>query len=641
MDEFAVPDSNPAQRMTLRVLAVLIVGSGVGFDPWGWAAFGPVKWLIVTTLLSLAVTGLTTQSSIAVNRRSALVWAGFLGWGVMAGLFALDPVYAWIGTPDRHLGLLAWCLFAVAFLAGQTVASTLRPLLRAVVVATLGIGVYSMLELVGVAPIELVADSSRLGGPFGSPAYLGAALALLIPVAIGAALDGLGSLGWRIVSGLAAVLGIVAILGSQTRAAWVGLMVAVLFSFPLWKRWLRRNWWVGAGLVVVAAALILATPLGERAVSVFDLNEGTTRGRIDEWQVGGSVLVDHPVVGTGFEGYRIAFPGNVDADYERRYTRRVTPDRAHNGALDVGVTTGLPGLVFYVVGAIWLVGRARRGLRSGDVGLAGIAAGVVGYLAQQQFLFPIAEVDPVFWVLAGVLVASAPQGGSVVRLGLPRAIGIGGAALAVAALVVGGLDVAADHQTKEAFEQSAVGDQIEALAAADRAVALRPDSIRYSFVAATIAAQPGTVHALDEAMARFDKALDVSPRDPILRAEHAGLLLGRARLTTSPDDIQRAVDAFQELIAADPNNAQNHLQVGVALALAGDTEGAESAWLTAEGLAPTSAAPSANLVLLYLNTGRIEEASEAFDRARAIDPDNPSLPDLEARLRALTEGAGS
>src|SRR3989304_1785325 len=105
MDEFAVPDSNPAQRMTLRGLAVF-------------------------------------------------------GGGVMAGRFARDPVYAWIGTPDRHLGLLAWCLFAVAFLAGQAVASTLRPLLRAVVVATLGIGVYSMLELVGVAPIELVADSS-------------------------------------------------------------------------------------------------------------------------------------------------------------------------------------------------------------------------------------------------------------------------------------------------------------------------------------------------------------------------------------------------------------------------------------------------------------------------------------------------
>lgn len=641
MGEFVAPAADSAQRMTLWVLAVLIVGVVVGFDPWGWAAFGPIKWLIVTTFLFLAVTGLATQSLIVFHRRSAFVWAAFLGWGLVVGVFALDPVYTWIGTPDRHLGLLAWCLFGVAFFAGQTVTSSLRVLLRAAVVAALGIGVYSMLELAGVAPIELVADSSRLGGPFGSPAYLGAGLALLVPVAVGAAVDGLGSLGWRIVSSVAAVLGVVAILGSQTRAAWLGLAVALLFSFSLWKGWLQRNWWVGAGLVVVAVVVVMATSVGERAASVFDLDEGTARGRIDEWQVGGSVLVDRPLVGTGFEGYRIAFPGSVDADYERRYTRRVTPDRVHNGALDVGVTTGLPGLVFYMVAAIWLIGRARRGLRSGDIGLVGVATGIVGYLAQQQFLFPIAEVDPVFWVFAGVLVASTGLGVAPIRLQLPRAFRVGSAVLAVAALIVGGLDVAADHQTKEAFEQSAVGNQIGALSAADRAMALRPDSIRYSFVAATIAAQPGTLTALDEATTRLDTALGVSSRDPILRAEHAGLLLARARLTTSPADIQRAVDTFQELIGSDPHNAQNQLQYGVALVLAGDTGGAEQAWLTAEDLAPTSAVPATNLVLLYLNTGRIEEASLALDRAQTIDPENPTLPDLVERLREATAGAGS
>jgi Flp pilus assembly protein TadD len=117
--------------------------------------------------------------------------------------------------------------------------------------------------------------------------------------------------------------------------------------------------------------------------------------------------------------------------------------------------------------------------------------------------------------------------------------------------------------------------------------------------------------------------------------------LARARLTTSPADIQRAVDTFQELIGSDPHNAQNQLQYGVALVLAGDTGGAEQAWLTAEDLAPTSAVPATNLVLLYLNTGRIEEASLALDRAQTIDPENPTLPDLVERLREATAGAGS
>ena len=83
-----------------------------------------------------------------VHRTSALLWIAFIGWGVVVSITALDPLYTWIGTPDRHLGLAAWVLFGAMFLAGQSIAETegTRWLHMAAVVAGLAIGIVAGLE---------------------------------------------------------------------------------------------------------------------------------------------------------------------------------------------------------------------------------------------------------------------------------------------------------------------------------------------------------------------------------------------------------------------------------------------------------------------------------------------------------------
>jgi len=618
-------------------LAALVVGAAAAFDPGGWAVFGPVKWAFVTTLTLLALALLAFGGPFEVHRASGLAWAGFLAWGVAVSVAALDPLSTWIGTPDRHLGLVAWALFAAAFLAGQAVTGdgAVQLLLRAATVALVLAGGYAVLELAGAAPVDLAVDSSRLGGPFGSPAYLGAACALLLPIVVGAAVDGMGARAWRIAAVAGAVLGAVAAAGSQTRAAWVGLAVAAAFTLPRWWGWLHRTWLIGVAAVAVLAVTLAITPLGGRAVSVFNPNDATTRGRLDEWRVGVAVLAAHPVSGVGFEGYRIAFPEEVGAGYERRYGRQYLPDRVHNGALDVGVTTGIPGLLLSLAAVVWLAGRAWRATRRGAPWLVGVGAGVVGYLAQQQFLFPLSEVDPVFWVFAGVLVAATGPGTGTTVLRLPRLAGWLGLGLAGAVLVAGGLDVAADHAIERALSASAAGDHVAARQAADEAHRLRPDSFRTWFTGAAVAASAGD---LDLALDRIDHSLDLSPRDPRLLATRAGFLLDRARRSGTEEEVAAAVAAWEERVAGDPNNADNHLQLGLAELLSGDTSGAETAWFTAEDLAPSSPVPAANLAVLYLDTGRIDDAVAALARARAVDPDHPTLDEIQRRIDSAASG---
>ena len=587
------------------------------FDPFGWAAFGPLKWAVVSTL-ALAASATKWLRPFEHHSWSTAAWITFLGWGAVCAASGLDPLYAWTGTPDRHLGWLTWVIFGLTFLVGQNLVGQSLLLARAATVATAGLTLYCLLELTGLAPIALASVSTRVGGPFGSPAYLGAACSLLLPIAAGLAANAAENKRWRITAGIALAGGLVAVVASQTRAAWIGLAVSAVLMGRLWWPIIRSRWWLAAAGAIV---LVSFTPVGPRIVDGF---AGDAQGRIDEWSMGAAVVSDHLLLGVGPEGYRIAFTSVVDAEYERLYTRQAAPDRAHNGALDTTTMFGIPGLVAYLAAAGFLIRRSWRAVQGQNPLLLGFGAAVIGYLIQQQLLFPIAEVDVIFWLFAGIVVAST---GPVARVAKPPVlVGIVLGALAVVALIAGTLDVLADHRVLEAQRHPEV-----ASAATDRATTLRPDSIRYWLAAADARAGDGQLQA---AGGRIDRALTISPLDPILLATKGRILLAIADSTGSDDDINRVVTFYEELLAVDPNNGQNQLRAGTALVLAGAVDDAEQAFVAAADLAPNSAVPLSNLARIYLASGNLDKAVDAYQRANTIDPTAPGLDDIAGLLEA-------
>jgi Flp pilus assembly protein TadD len=88
------------------------------------------------------------------------------------------------------------------------------------------------------------------------------------------------------------------------------------------------------------------------------------------------------------------------------------------------------------------------------------------------------------------------------------------------------------------------------------------------------------------------------------------------------------------LVEDDPNSARNRFELGRAYYVGGQTAPAEAEWLEAMALAPHSTSPPANLALLYLDTGRPDEAADMIDSVRAIDPSASILGELQARLEA-------
>jgi hypothetical protein len=269
-------------------------------------------------------------------------------------------------------------------------------------------------------------------------------------------------------------------------------------------------------LLVVAAV----TPLGSRAWSLTDVSDGVVAGRIDEWQVGSRALFASTaggIIGVGPETYRVVFPDHVDAQYLADYGDDVITDRAHNSFLDTALAGGIPaGIGLMIVHAAVVavaIDRLRRG-RPSDVAL-GVAA--IAYVVQQLFFFPVIEVDPAFWILAGLLwrheeSLTVPQPFQRVSGGL--LVGLTGLAL-----IGGVLDVVADQRVSAAIDAD-VGTAIEHV---EDARALRPDSIRYDFISARLHTRLGTVIGLSRALERIEDGLSVSPEDPALLRERTRL----------------------------------------------------------------------------------------------------------------------
>lgn len=577
-------------------LAVVAVVAAV--DPAGQAPFGPAKWAVATTSVFALGAVIAWRRSVRVARVPMLLFVAFVGWTGVTAVAGVDPLYAWTGTPERHAGVVAWALCALAFYVGQSLRDTeYRTMATAVSVAAVVAGAWAIVELLGWTPLHLTGVTDRPGGSFGSSAYLGAAMALLAPPAWGLALDASTRRRVRAVAVVGAGFATVALVASGARAAWLGALVAAV-ALVVRRGPTRRTAVVAAAGLAFIIAVAVATGVAGRAPDLVGDDRGGVAGRLDEWRVAGRVVADHPVLGVGPEGYRIAFTDSVDEAYEQAHGRHPLPDRAHSAVLDVAATTGLPGVALYLALLGVLAALAWRALRHPVPWVAGTACGVLAYFVQSLVLFPIPELDVVAWLLAGTVVARAVRRPELSARRRHPYVAVAAAALAVVAAVAGTLDIAADRAVTHDTA---------------RAARFRPDALRYHLAAARSHEANG---AFTDAIRQVERAERVSPRDPVVERELARLFLERARRTRAEGDIDTARAALEDLARRDPHNAETQLRLGLARVLDADDRGAEQAWLAAERLAPRSAAASTNLSVMYERRGRGADARQAAERAR-------------------------
>jgi O-antigen ligase len=229
------------------VLAGVVVAGVLAVDPSGWSPFGPSKWLAVSGVALVGVALMAwSRRPLAVPRRAMLAWGVFLAWGAVAAAGGVDRLYAWVGT------------------AGVA-------------------GAWAVVEQLGWQPVAVNAGN-RLVGSMGSAAFLGAATTLLVPLAIGVAIDRSWSRPARWGAAVCATLATAALIGSRARAAWLAIAAVTGLVLATRRRKLstrpKRAAALGAAGLVVVLGMGAAFGVAGRIPAAFDQSQAGGSSRV-------------------------------------------------------------------------------------------------------------------------------------------------------------------------------------------------------------------------------------------------------------------------------------------------------------------------------------------------------------------------
>ncbi|HEY2934909.1 MAG TPA: O-antigen ligase family protein [Acidobacteriota bacterium] len=126
----------------------------------------------------------------------------------------------------------------------------------------------------------------------------------------------------------------------QTRSAWLGLVVGLLvLAFMISWRWV-----IGVGTASALSFFLLPVHFQSRLKAAFDLNDETTRIRLELLQTGLNMIEAHPFFGVGLK--------MVPQEYVHYNTTNEFPfwiyQHLHNDFIQIGAEVGLVGLAFWI-----------------------------------------------------------------------------------------------------------------------------------------------------------------------------------------------------------------------------------------------------------------------------------------------------
>ena len=450
-----------ARAALLLVLAMPLVVTRDTFFPFvvGKALYSRV--LIEIAFAVWIVLAVRNPSYRPVLSRLMIALAVYVVVSLIASFAGVSLQRSIWSTYERMQGvvdLAHWLAFALAltsvFRTRQDWRHVLNlSLLTGVVMALMGAAVMVGWEL----PVyDFLEAGQRITLTLGNPTYVGAYMLINALIGTGLLLDsftvrtpeGRGSaaagrrrrrrterpgagtastvLWWRLFWAAAVALSLWMMLESSTRGALVGLvgaLVAVSVGYVLWGR-LRNVKVAAVAMIVAIAAFGLFLVLGaetaaaqrlaersyvvERFIQTGQGNDTSLKGRLASVSFGLQGFIERPVLGWGPENYVVAWGRHYDAEEIGDY-RGPPFDQAHNKPIEELTTRGAVGLASYL--SLWVLmlwtacTRVRRLGADREVLTLVVGAAMVGYFAQNLFLFDTPTTVLQFMVLLGFAVS--------------------------------------------------------------------------------------------------------------------------------------------------------------------------------------------------------------------------------------------
>lgn len=215
------------------------------------------------------------------------------------------------------------------------------------------------------------------------------------------------------------------IVQAGTRGAYMGMGVSVLLFMILTvifikNKKLRIAGVAAAALFVVGIVLVLLNPQSSivknsRLLSrLNDINfQATTfQTRLISWKAAWLDFPNHPFLGTGYGNYAISFDKFFDPAFYNYMKSDTYFDHAHNNVIDIATTTGIIGLVTYLlifVAALYYLFKGKKNGQISWLEFSFLLCLMVAYFVQNIVLFDsfvtylslMLMLGFIYWLVAG------------------------------------------------------------------------------------------------------------------------------------------------------------------------------------------------------------------------------------------------
>lgn len=619
-----------------------------------------------------------------------------LGWGVLlylasaiiSTLASISPRTSFWGAHESYFGLVTVCAYVALYFSVRALCRTpaqARALLGAGLVGVTGAAAYALLQFTGRDPIGWTRTHEFLGlfrafGTMGNPNFLGALMALGVPLALALGLRALRRRRRTRAALFAAIalLGLCALGVSLSRGALLAALAGVA-AFALGqllavarKEARRRLVFAGTAALLLAGLAVALVPRARSVATVMTARiELTLTQRPQERPVGGLALGqearlalwkaawdmfrERPLTGVGLDAYQLAYQRHRDPvvwSVEGHHT----PGKAHNEALHVLATQGLPGgiaLMLLVGGGVIAFARALRAQPEERELAVGLGAALVAFAVQDAFSFTVAGYGTLALACLALLAAlggAAPEESArPAAAGATPALRLGQAAIAVLGAIGLWLLVARPLRADIAAQRGVVarhGLPGRAVPEFAQAVRFNPARdlhwaqlgvARYE-LALALSTMPARRGQLDEARAAFERAIALVPVNSYHHGGRARVLAEMARQTPPQASREQAYKAFEDAMALDPGNPSWPAEAG-RLALEADDLARAEAW----GQRGLEVQPDYGPAAWLVGTVALQRALPAREladdhaRASAFGPVGEALRDAATRLRWYDE----
>ncbi|MEI7451577.1 MAG: O-antigen ligase family protein [Candidatus Falkowbacteria bacterium] len=594
-------------------------------------------------------------------RRYLWVPVGFLFLLALPLFSSVDLATSFWGLYDRQEGyfsclgyflwfsLIFWNLL-VSFQADFEVFKTkIFKIIAAISIAGAISSLYGVLQILGIDFLnwsEPPALTGRTTSTLGQPNFLGSYLLFVLPLSFYLITTAKNKI-WRWLCIFFTFLNLACLLFTSSRGAWVALFLGLVvlgISYLAKNRTAIFNKinWRYLVAVLLGIFLLFGTLMSydnflrQRVFGIFDFENGSVAARVYFWRASVDAISKEPVFGYGLENQEEILIKYYDKDWGVFGNVNARTNRAHNLILDILLTSGIIGLLAWVLLLTWatkLFWRTWKYSEHKNLALA-LYFGLATYILSLFFGFSFVVGNVYLYLFLALLAAldfaSRSEGEfNKNRLPWPRFIY---ALLFLPLVFFGGRLVVSDfnaliqdHYFSSMQKALLDGQYFEAYTLYDYIKESQPGYFYYD------------VNFLKVAYSKIFDVNDLSVKDGAKKiatkiladnnSNNYASVQARALAHTILGDYSAAKIDFAALINRAPLLPENYVFEAKMLAVSGESEASLTAYDTALGLVPDDADARLNWDHLlnvkrykagiYLGKGNVYMTIKKYEAARA------------------------